>query len=244
MIAIIHSIPIIYIYRRYSDDYLASIFIFAAMGCHLAWMMNGVRQFVAVGIIFMSTPALVRKNYVPVVISIIVAYFIHSSAIIMLPIVFIVQGKAFNKKTILYILAAVVLTYLFATYTNLADTLLEGTDYDGAISEWRSLGDDGANPLWVLISAVPGVLAFIGRKRIEEENDPMVNICINMSIVTMGLYAVAAVTSGVMVGRLPIYTSLYSHILMPHIVRKAFRGRAAAVAYFAMIVFYFIFSRF
>ena len=49
---LIESIPLVLIYRKYSEDYVFSIFLFIAMGNYNGWMMNGLRQFVATCIIF------------------------------------------------------------------------------------------------------------------------------------------------------------------------------------------------
>lgn len=239
ILMLLHSIPILYIYRRYSDDFILSLFIFLATGCHLAWMMNGMRQFLAVSIIMAATPLMLKKQYIPLIIVILFATTIHTSAIIMLPIVFIVQGKPWNEKTILFIVLSIVMMYLFSKYTGLLDSLLVDTEYAGAMANATEIGDDGTNPIRVLVSSVPMILAFIGREQIGKENDGMVNLCINMSIVTVGIYLVSMVTSGIMIGRLPIYTALYSYMLLPHLVKTIFTKRSAKLVTVMMIILYF-----
>jgi transmembrane protein EpsG len=218
ILALCHIIPVIFVFRKYSTEYMVSAFLFAASGCHIAWMMNGLRQFLAVAIIFAGTGFIVRKRLVPAIALILLAATVHTSALVMLPVVFIVQGKAWNKKTMLYIVVAVIATFIFSRRVELMDTILQGTEYEGAVENWQSLGDDGANPIRVLVSAVPVILAYYARKSIIKKNDPVLNICVNMSIINLGIYLIAMVTSGIMVGRLPIYVSLYTFILLPYLV--------------------------
>ena len=94
-----------------------SLYLFVASGCHIAWMMNGLRQFLAVSIIMAATPLMLKRKYVPLIGVILLAATVHSSALIMIPIIFIVQGKAWNKKTLLFIGVTIVLTYVYVKYT-------------------------------------------------------------------------------------------------------------------------------
>lgn len=238
ILALIHSIPLIFIFRKYSESYLMTIFLFVASGCHSGWMMNGIRQFIAVTIIFAATPWLLEKKYVPTVAVILFASTFHISALLMLPIIFIVHGKAWNEKTIFYIIVALIAMYIFDKYTGAIDFLLEGTEFEGATNAWRELGDDGTNPIRVLVNAIPMLLAFLGRNHIKAENDMMLNVCVNMSVVTTGLYLISMVTSGIMIGRLPIYTSLYNFILLPNLIPKMFTEESVRMVRLIMIGFY------
>ena len=220
ILALCHSLPIILVFRKYSSDYLFSIFLFLASGCHLAWMMNGLRQFLAVVIVFAGTGFIVRKKLVPVIVLILIASTIHTSALMMLPIVFIVQGKAWNKKTLLYIMVAVIAMFIFSRRIDLMEALLVGTEYEGAVTNIQALGDDGVHPIRVLVNALPVILAFYNREKIGRENDPMLSMCVNMSVINLGIYLIAMVTSGILIGRLPIYVSLYSFLLLPYLIYK------------------------
>lgn len=237
----LHSIPVLYLLRRYSDDFLISLYLFLANSCHMAWMMNGLRQYLAVSLILAATPLMIKKKFIPLISVILFASIIHTSALIMIPIVFIVQGEAWNKKTMLFIFGTIVITYLFSEHTGLLDAMLSGTEYSGMMSYSASLGDDGVNPLRVLVYCVPVTLAFIGRNILREKNDLIINLCVNMSIITLGLYMVAMVTSGIMIGRLPIYTSVYTFILLPNIIRKIFTEQTAKLVIVAMVLLYFVY---
>lgn len=239
VLALFHSIPILYVFRKYSDNFILSMYLFVATGCHIAWMMNGLRQFLAVSIIVGATPLMIKKKYIPLIGVIFLATTIHSSAVLMLPVVFIVQGKPWNRRTLFFIVFAIIMMYLFSRYTGLLDSMLENTEYAGVMANVAEMGDNGTNPIRVLVNSVPMIMALLGRGFIETDDNSVINLCVNMSIITTGLYLVSMVTSGVMLGRLPIYTSLYSYILLPYLIKRIFTEESAKLVTVAMVVLYF-----
>lgn len=239
VISLIHAIPIITINRRYSDDYWFSIYLFVASSMHLAWMMNGLRQFIAVSIIFMATPWLIEKKYMQVICAILLAATFHNTALFMIPVVFIVQGEIWNWKTILFSVIAVLATFIFVRNVNVFNEFSSSIGYS---IEWaRNGGDDGVNPLRVLVNSIPMAFSFVFRNKIRDENSKIINICVNMSVITTGIYLIGMVTSGIMVGRMPIYTSLYNLILLPHIINTYFEGNNSIVIKSITIIMYFIY---
>lgn len=239
--ALIHSIPVLYVFRKYSDEFILSLFLFLATGCHIAWMMNGLRQFIAVSIIMAGTPFIIERKYFPMIIIILFASTMHYSALLMLPIIFIVQGKPWNEKTIFFIVASLIMMYAFSKYTGLLERMLVDTEYAGVMESAEKMGDDGTNPIRVLVNAVPMILSLIGKRHINQENDVVINLCVNMSIVTVGIYLISMVTSGIMIGRLPIYTSMYSYILLPKLIRTVFYEKSARMMTVLMMGFYLMY---
>lgn len=241
IIALIHSIPIICIFRKYCDDYWIGIYLFVASACHIGWMMNGMRQFIAVVMIFSALPLMLEKKRVKVIIVILLAMTIHISAALMIPVVLIVQGRAWNKKTLLFIIIAIIAMFMFNRNEALVEIFLKGTEYEGSMVSLQSMGDDGVNPLRVLVSAVPMILSLFERKVIQEEKRQLVHICINMSIVTVGMNLVAMVTSGILAGRLAIYTNLYGFLIMPYLIRKGFTQESQKIVNLMLIICYFVY---
>lgn len=208
IIAIVHAIPLILIYRRYSTNYIVSFFLFIASTDYISWMFNGIRQFVAVAITFACFGCILKKKYVPAIIIILFAAIFHGSALLMLPFIFIAQGKAWNKKTIMFILAVIVAVSFVDRFTNILETLLVETQYENVVSDWKNWNDDGTNVLRVLVYSVPAIISFMGYRFIGRVNDPIINLCTNMSIISAGFYIISMFTSGIFIGRLPIYFSL------------------------------------
>ena len=239
VIALIHSIPLIYVFRKYSEKYVFTIYLFLASTMHLAWMTNGLRQFIAVTLVFATTPWIIEKKYVKTILVILLASTFHQTALVMIPIVFIVQGEIWNRKTILFSIAAVVATVLFSRNTSMFDNIAASAGY--SLEAAREFGDDGANPIRVLFNAVPMILAFTYRRDLRVVNNPIINICVNMSVITTGVYLIAMVTSGIMVGRMPIYTSLYNLILLPYLIDYCMTSRNKGMIKLCFVGAYFAF---
>lgn len=229
------------IYRKYSPAYVVTFFLFIASTDYISWIFNGMRQFVAVTITVACFPWIIQKKYIHVIIAILIASLFHQSALLVIPFVFIVQGKAWNKKTILFILAVIVAVMFADRFTDILDNMLADTQYKNVVSDWESWEDDGTNILRVLVYSIPAILSFIGLKYIRKEDNPVINICTNMSIASTGFYIVSMFTSGVFIGRLPIYFSLYGYILLPWEINQIFTRRSAQIINMTMIVGYLAF---
>ena len=220
-IALAHSIPLIIILRRYSANYLLSLFLLVAGGYHLGWMTNGMRQFMAVTIIFAATPWIVEQRFIPAVLTVLLAATFHRTALYMLPVIFIVQGRIWDYRTLIVIMAVTVLVYIVGTNTKVFDDFAEFVGYStDAAKEW---GDDGANPVRVLVAAVPAVMSFVFRWQIRDNRNPAVNIFVNMSVLTVAMNVFAVFTSGIMTGRMVVYTSVYNLILLPELLTNYLR---------------------
>lgn len=245
VVAAFQVFALIVLYRKYSGDYLLAAFIFVTCGDYISWMLNGIRQFVAVCICLLTTSWMIDRKYIPSIIVILIASRFHGSALLMIPIFLICVGEPWNRRTIL-MLAIVLISIVFVSqFTTWLDAALDDTQYTNVVTDWQSWNDDGTNPIRVLIYSAPTILSLMGLHYIRETDDVVINFCTNMSIVTFGLYLISMVTSGIFIGRLPIYASLYSNgILLPwelnHIFNKDSSRymKMAAIAGFLLLYIY------
>ena len=242
--ALIHGVALWSVYRKYSENYLMSIFLFVASTDFISWMCNGLRQFTAVTLVFAATSLMLRKKYIPLILIILLASTMHQTALLMIPFVFIAQGKAWNKRTILFTLAALAAVVYVDKFTNILDSALYDTQYANVVSDWTSWNDDGTNPIRVLVYSFPTIIAIMGYQYIREEDNPVINFCANMSVISTGLYLISMVTSGIFIGRLPIYASLYNYILLPWEINHFFTESSAKAVKLLVIVFYLAFYYF
>ena len=238
IVAIFQAYLIFRIYRKYSTRYAVTFFLFIASTDYISWMFNGMRQFVAVTITFAAFEFILEKKYFKAILIILFASLFHQSALLMIPFIFIVQGEAWNKKTLLFIVAVIVAVAFIEQFTDILDSMLQETQYENVVSDWEMWEDDGTNVLRVLVYSVPTILSLIGLRYVRAEKSPLINICVNMSIVSMGLYVVSMFTSGIFIGRLPIYFSLYNYILLPWEIDHMFEKKSAMLVYWAMVIAY------
>lgn len=238
LIAAFQMLCIALTYRKYTPDYWLCIFLFIASTDYMSWMHNGVRQFIAATAVFACFNLLLRKQYIPLIAVILLASSIHGSVLLMIPIVFIVQGKAWNIKTLLTLAATAVVVVFVDQFTPILNDLLQETQYDDMMTNGIWEQDDGTNLIRVLVYSIPALLSLFGLKYVREADNPMINICVNCSIVTMAVYLIAAVSSGIYIGRLPIYTTLQGYMALPWLIDNIFEKRSASLVKVVMVVLY------
>ena len=234
-IAVIQGVILILMYKKYSTNFLMSVFFFVASADYVAWMFNGIRQFMAATIAFLALPLLVKQKIILPIIIIFAASTIHMSALFVLPFVFICRGEAWNRKTFYFIAGTILVVIFTGQFTSTLDTLFQETQYSGTVQNWTESGDDGTNLFRVLFYSIPAVFSYIGRDKIRKINNPILNLCTNMSIVAAGFYVISMFTSGIYVGRIPIYFSLYSYILLPWLLENSFNEKSRRIVYPTMI---------
>lgn len=235
IIAAIQAYLLFRMYRKYSTRYVVSFFLFIASTDYVSWMFNGMRQFVAVTITMLAFDYILEKRYARAILIIVLASLFHQSALLVIPFIFVVQGKAWNKKTLLFIVLIILAVTYVEEFTVLLDDALQETQYGNVVSDWEEWGDDGTNVIRVLVYAVPTILSLIGLRFIKAENDRVIHVCTNMSIISVCFYVISIFTSGIFIGRLPIYFSLYNYILLPWQLEHMFEKTSARLMYVAMI---------
>ena len=241
ILAFIQLFLLVKIYRKYSCSYAISLFLFIMSTDYISWLYNGVRQFLAVTIVFACMPLILKKRYFLSILIVLLASRIHGSALLVLPFIFITQGKAWNKTTLSFIFITLILVLFINQFTDILDNLLQETQYKNVVSDWQGFEDDGTNLFRVLVYAVPTIFSVIGLKHIRKINDPVINLATNMSIVSTGLYILSMFTSGIFIGRLPIYFSLYNYILLPWEINTLFTKTSARMLTLLLIIFYLLF---
>lgn len=215
IVATIQTLCLVSVYRFFSSDFILSITLFVISTDFIIWTHNGMRQFLAVSIAFLATPLILRKKYISAVLVILFASLFHQTALMMIPLLFILIGEAWNKKTIIIIVFVIIAVMFAGRFTNLLDSALSDTQYKNVVTDIEKYGDDGTNPLRVAVYSVPAIIAFFGRKKIIACDNKLIHYCTNASIITAGMYLLSMFISGSYVGRLPIYVSLCNYILLP-----------------------------
>ena len=235
IIAIVQAFCVTLTLRKYSVNFAMSMFIFTASTLMMSWMCNGIRQFIVVAVMFACTNWIIKGKWIRYFLLVLVFTGVaplakmmginhvpmllggfHQSAFLLFPIYFCLRGKAFNKM--LWIIIAVLILLLA---TGVLDGFLSNTAYGNDLSEESY--QSGSSPIRFLVSLVPVALVLIRSKDIiNKEHPPIIDLAINASVITALLYALSTVTSGELIGRLPIYTELYNLILLPWLIEKIY----------------------
>lgn len=238
IIAVISGLCVMYPLYKYSCNFGVSVFLFM-VSCQFSWMFNGMRQFLVAAIMFSCTGLILKNKTLLYIIIVCILSTIHKSAFILIPMYFIAKGEPWNKRTLLFI-GCIVLAMIFTSrFTNLLTDVVEQTDYASSVNEFKA-SDDGTNPIRILVESIPIILSFIYRNKITGKLTPIIKLSINMSLIAGGLYVISKVaSSGVLLGRLPIYFSMYNLILLPWLLKNIFSDKEKDLIYYTMVLCYF-----
>ena len=228
-VALIQCVSIAVFLYKYSINFAYSVYFLFTTSTFL-WMVNGMRQFLAVAVILFFVDWIKERKTIPFIIVIIVAYFIHSSALFWIPVYFIINFEPWSKKFIIF---SVILTVALFLYSR--SSMVEDTDYSYLNTAEYNVG---VNPIRVLVMAVPTIIAFLRRKRIREIDDSFVKVWVNLSVITTECYIVGIFTSGVM-GRMPGYFQVFNLLLLPWLLKKAFDESMGKSILIASLIGYF-----
>lgn len=240
IIAIISGICVMFPLYKYSCNFGVSAFLFMST-CQFTWIFNGMRQFLVAAIMFSCTGLILKNRALLYIFIVCILSTIHKSAFILIPMYFIAQGEPWNKRTLLFI-GCIILAMIFTSkFTNLLTDVVEQTDYATSVNEFKST-DDGASPIRILVESMPMILAFIYKDRIKNKLTPIIKLSINMSLISSGFYIISKIAgSGILLGRLPIYFSMYNLILLPWLLKNIFEKKEKNLIYYIMILCYFLF---
>lgn len=210
------------------------IYFFITMGGFLV-VMNGMRQYLASSMLFAAFPLIKKRKwylYFPIVY---IASTIHSSAIIMYPLYFLLDKHAWGKTTKAFLFIGVGLYLTYSITGPLIAELLNETQY-GYYSEALISNKDGANIIRSLVAIVPVALSFRCRNQIIRE-EKYGNIVINGSI----LYFIFTLLANKywIYARFNIYFSLFSIILLCYVIKYAFTSKSSKIVYMLSLFLYF-----
>lgn len=219
MYAVMEAMAFVYILRRNAVSILDCCYFFF---CSTLYYNNFsmMRQWFAVSMIFAASHYIAEgKFWRFATVCLLVGQF-HSSALLVIPLYFAAKGRAWSTKQNIQIIGfVIVLLFLDPILLGLEDAL-DGTTYDYAISAMAS--GSGSSFMRSLIAIVPVGLAYVYR---DDTENPMINVCINMSVMNFLLNLLAAFTSGLYVVRFATYTSVFNLILYPYILNVAIKGK-------------------
>lgn len=235
LIASFQMLCMVFIFRKYSDSIWISMFLFVASTDYMSWMHNGIRQFIAVTMTFAAFDLLVKRRYKSYAAVVLLASTFHGSALLMLPFAFLMTGPALNRKTILMIFGVVALIPFIDSFLPIMESLLSSTQYDDMMTNGIWEKDDGTNLIRVLVYSVPALTVILGNKYIRNNHDPAINMCVNATMITMAMYLVSSVTSGIYIGRIPIYTTLHGYMIFPWLINQIFEKNSGRLIKVIMV---------
>lgn len=230
--ALITNVLIVSVLYKYSKLFELSLYVYITSGMFLV-SMNGIRQFLAAAIIFAAFKYLIDGSWKKYILVVLFSATLHQSALILIPIYFIVRRKAWTLTTYLMLFFAILLTLGYNQFSGIIFSALEGTNYEN----YKDFSGGGANIIRVIVYAVPIILAYFGRVKLREIF-PNSDYIVNMSL--LGLVFMIISTQNWIYARFSLYFGLYPLILISWVV-LLFNNRYQKLVYYAILICYFIY---
>lgn len=233
--AIATLVPFFLVFYNYSVDYSLVIYLFFTMGIYVS-TMNGIRQFIATGIILLGTKYLFspkKTDFWKLLILIVIASLFHDSALIIIPIYFLCRRKAWSAPTFISLSVGVVGLMFISMFLPSFLSLLEDTNYSGYADGWFTDGNEtGTGLIRVIFNCMPTILAAVFSKQVRRFG-PIADILINISLVHSAIYILALYNW--IFARFTFYTYAYVVLLMAMVFVAALRS--GKYRFFAIILF-------
>jgi len=212
---------ILYTTYKYVDGSIYAIFLFVTIGFYVT-SMNGLRQCLVAAVLFWATKYIIKGKFFRYALIVLIMMSIHSSAIVMIPIYFIVRTKAWSGRIIFFSISFIFGIAFFLPLSGFFTNIISSTQYGNYVDVFSGDISNGANLFRILVQSVPVVLGFVFRKKLTEKManyDIIMNFSlINVLIFMLGFYNWLFI-------RLAIYFELYNIILIPLILIYCFSER-------------------
>lgn len=212
------------------------VFTFITTGNYLI-SMNGIRQYLVSSVLFLAFPLIYKRKFKVYFTLVLIVSTMHNSALIFIPLYFLVNNKAWEKTTKWIIALGLGIFVTYPITAKLIANFLQGTSYGSNYNEGISLGTvgAGANIIRVLVYFVPVILAYLERDKIRS-HEKYYDIIVNMSVLNV-IFMLLANTYWIY-ARYCIYFSLYMIILLCWCIKYAFDNKTRNLLYVYCITFF------
>lgn len=234
-VAAISCIGLFKILYKYSIDFPLTMYLFIA-GTNFTWLLNGVRQFLVVCLLFAFSDWLIEKKKIRYIILALILSTVHASALFVIPVcLFVSAEKIFGKRMMLFALATVIGVGFSENIFSFIDTAL-GQEYSLALDNGA-----GSGIMRLVVAIVPLCIVLVAYRYVKANATPSIILAINMSFIGSCFYLASTFTNGILVGRMPIYFTVYNLYLIPWLIRKCFNKKSSRIVYILCVILYLYF---
>lgn len=234
--AFITNLFIILTLYRYSKPFALGVYLY--FGTVLYYVtMNGIRQSMVSAILFGAVRCIINNQWKRYFIIVILLSTIHGSALMFLPLYFLVRKEAWNRTFWAVLLISVMSVVAFRPMLGMIVQLLESTQYSNYGHDMVN-NSSSTNVIRLFITLVPIVLAYLVKDELRNKW-PESSIFIYMSLFNFIFMLLS--TQYKYFYRLCIYFELYNLVLIPRLM-YFYDKKTRMLLYAGIITFYFIFS--
>ena len=219
---------------RHSKSFGASVYWYL-IGQYM-FGMAGIRQAMAIAIALYAIEAFLRKKTIKALIILLISSTFHPYIVVFVCLL-LLKDNIWGSKTVLIIIVAFVLflnlELVFKVFAMI------GKDY----SE-EDLMSGMINPFRVAVCALPVLLSFLFRSKINETHDPWLILGCNMSILSFLFIFIALFVDPIYPGRMATYFDCISMLTTPRLLQVVFTEKNKRLffvqGYYVLFTLYFL----
>lgn len=196
---------------------------------------NIVKQGAATTVLFAGYPFLRDRKLKEWCIACLLASTFHVTALLMIPVYFLVSSSITRKRTVLIILVGIVILVSYDYLFDLVEILKQG---ERVLSSSSNLRSDGVNMLRTLVHCVPVLLFFLFRERYDKQ-DANFACLYNMSLLN-AMLNIGSMNS-IYLNRFCNYTIIFNVLFIPMLFQPLKRKRSTFWILPLALFFYFVF---
>jgi len=208
--------------KRYSDNFLFSIFLYFTLGTFV-FTLAAIKQVLAMAILTLAFPYLEKKNWGRYYFLILLAMFVHTYAIAfaILPFCTLRPWKMF---TFVFITVMVV---LLMNFEEAVTAFMEQANELGkTIAEYEIFDNATINVFRLGVYAIPPLMSLIFQKWIFSKTSAKDNVLIHMSIISFAFMSMGTQAGANMFGRMGNYFELGTICCLPMMLKRTFERRS------------------
>lgn len=223
-------------YYKYTDYAGVCILIYILSGSYVSGM-NGIRQSIVAAIFAISMPLIRKRKIVHYIILCVLMYLVHNSALILIPMYWILNMKAWKKGS--YILLGITggLYIAYPIFASVLTNLLQGSTYEVYGNGIQNFTNGGANIIRSLVLALPIILSYVFKKEMEENCDYF-GILLNGALINFMFMLLATIRSWIF-ARFCMYFNVFSIALLVMCIKVS--GKNKRLLFTLSIGFYLLF---
>ena len=208
--------------KRYSKDFLFSIFIYFTLGTFV-FTLAAIKQVLAMAVLTLAVPCLEEKKWIKFFVLVFVATPLHTYAMafVVLPLLQTRPWKLFT-----FVFLGVVAMILVNFETAITAFMDQANDLGKDLAEYEVFDDATINVFRLAVYAVPPILSLLFQKWVMHNNNDADNTLIHMSIMSLAFMILGTQSGANMFGRMGNYFEMGTICCLPQMIKKTFDQRS------------------
>ena len=208
--------------KRYSSNFLFSIFLYFTLGTFLL-TMAAIKQITAMAILTLAMPYLEQKKWPQYFLYVFIAMLMHTYAVAFMILPLFVR-RPWHVFTYVF---ALVMVVLLMNFRDVITSFLEQADELGkSIAEYEVFDDVSVNIFRLAVYAVPPLISLIFQKWIFCNSSDTKHILVHMSIISLACMFMGTQSGANMFGRMANYFELGTVCTLPWMLKQTFNERS------------------